>query len=273
MSFLTRIAGAMALALLPCVASAQVAPGTTAKAPAGFLPGQASFCSADSGTTWTPCTSGGGGGGGGGGDASAANQTTQITAEQAIRDRIGALTTPAAGSTNALLIDVKSLLAAPLTVGTHAVTQSGTWTVNTTSATPSTGTPGSAAPAYAQQIAGAGPSGNLRPLSTDTRGGLAPAQGLAASTRTTLAASTATSISAAAAGRIGLTVQVETALTANLFLCTTQATGCSATSYDALIPSGAGAGTTYTFLFAPSTALYAFTTGTPVVVANSWVAP
>ncbi|MET0373998.1 MAG: hypothetical protein ABW128_07035 [Rhizorhabdus sp.] len=221
------------------------------------------------GTAFAACASGGGGGG----DASAANQTTQITRATEIRDRIGATTAPAAGSTNALLIDVKGLLAAPLTVGTHAVTQSGTWTVNTTSSTPSTGTPGSAAPAYAQQVAGAGPSGNLRALSTDTRGGLTPAQGLAASARTTLAASTATSISAAAASRIGLTVQVETALTANLFLCTTQATSCSATSYDALIPSGAGAGTTYTFLFAPSSALYAFTTGTPVVVANSWTAP
>jgi hypothetical protein len=112
-----------------------------------------------------------------------------------------------------------------------------------------------------------------RTLRTDNRGGLVPAQGVAASARATLVASTATSISAATANRIGLSVQLETALAANLFLCTTQTTSCSATAYDAMIPSGVGAGTTYTFLFAPSTALYAFSTGTPTLVANSWTAP
>jgi len=145
--------------------------------------------------------------------------------------------------------------------------------VSSVSSMPSTGVPGATAPAYAQQVGGAAPGGLMRPVSVDSRGGLTPAQGVATTTRTALPASTATLISAAATSRIGLTVQIEAALTANTFLCTTQATACSATSYDALIPSGAGAGTTYTFLFAPSTALYAFTTGTPVVVANSWVAP
>jgi hypothetical protein len=55
MKLLSRTAGALALALLPCVALAQIAPGTPAKAPAGFLPGQATFCSSDNGTTWAPC--------------------------------------------------------------------------------------------------------------------------------------------------------------------------------------------------------------------------
>ncbi|QCB41035.1 hypothetical protein E5673_01335 [Sphingomonas sp. PAMC26645] len=77
------------------------------------------------------CISGcsGGSGGGGSGDASALNQTTQITAEQAIRDRIGALTSPVSGSTNWLLTDIRTALVGTLTVGTHSVTQSGTWNV------------------------------------------------------------------------------------------------------------------------------------------------
>lgn len=113
-----------------------------------------------------------------------------------------------------------------------------------------------------------------RTLRTDNRGGLAPAQGVATTTRTTLAASAPTALEAAAVtGRMGLMVQLESALTANLFLCTTQAASCSATSYDAIVPSGAGAGTSYTFLFAPSTRIYAFSTGTPIVVLNSWVTP
>ena len=47
-----------ALALVcaaPCVA--QVATGTPARATAGYLPGQASFCSGDGGASWTPCSS------------------------------------------------------------------------------------------------------------------------------------------------------------------------------------------------------------------------
>jgi len=51
-------------------------------------------------------TGGTGGGGGGGGDASAANQATQIARETSIRDQIGALASPAAGSTNRLLTDL-----------------------------------------------------------------------------------------------------------------------------------------------------------------------
>lgn len=52
---------------------------------------------------WRPAEpgdfAGGGGGGGGSGDASAANQTTQITRETEIRDRLGA-TTDAAATTD-----------------------------------------------------------------------------------------------------------------------------------------------------------------------------
>lgn len=201
--------------------------------------------------TGTKCT-GGGGGGGGGGDASAANQSTQITAANLSNTRLGDITSPATGSVNARLEQVRALLAGSLTV-----------TLPTGASTSAAQATGNASLSSIDTKVGQG---------RDTGGRLVPGQGIATSTRTALAASTATSISAAAAARIGLTVQVEAALTANLFLCTTQTASCSATSYDAMIPSGAGAGTTYTFLFAPNTALYAFTTGTPTVVANSWVA-
>ncbi|MFZ2996815.1 hypothetical protein [Sphingobium sp.] len=123
-----RWAGAMALALMlsPCASVAQSV-GTSVQAPAGWAPMQApcvqqvnGTCLPVSATNPLPVT--GGGGGGGGGDASAANQATQITAEQAIRDRIGDVTAPATGSSNARLESIRSLLAAPLTVATHAVT-------------------------------------------------------------------------------------------------------------------------------------------------------
>jgi hypothetical protein len=52
-----RTAFALALAVAPADLLAQVAPGTTAQAPSGFLPGEATFCSADNGTTWAPCRS------------------------------------------------------------------------------------------------------------------------------------------------------------------------------------------------------------------------
>jgi hypothetical protein len=62
-------------------------------------------------------------------DATAANQAAQISVEQSIRDQIGARTSPAAGSTNALIAATNSLLSLPLAISTHPVTQSGTWTV------------------------------------------------------------------------------------------------------------------------------------------------
>jgi hypothetical protein len=63
MRLISRIAGALALALLPGVAFAQVAPSTPVRAPAGFIPAEATFCSSDNGTTWGPCSGSGGGGG------------------------------------------------------------------------------------------------------------------------------------------------------------------------------------------------------------------
>jgi len=103
--------------------------------------------------------SGGGGGGGGGGDASATNQSVQIAAEQEIRDRLGALTSPAAGSANALLRGIGASLAAPL-----PVTQSGTW--NLTNITGTVSLPTGAATSALQT------SGNtsLSTIATNTAG-------------------------------------------------------------------------------------------------------
>lgn len=61
-----RVGAMLALALSTCApAMAQVPAGVKAQAPAGFLPGQASFCSTDNGVTWAPCSGSGGGGSGG----------------------------------------------------------------------------------------------------------------------------------------------------------------------------------------------------------------
>lgn len=241
--------------------------------------------------------SGGGGGGGGSGDASASNQTTQITAANLTNTRLGDITAPAAGSVNARLEAMRALLAGTLAVSgpltdaqlratalpisvaslplpTGAATAANQATGNASLATIAghVGATGSASPSTAAYVGGVGPNGNLRGVAVDTRGGLVPGQGVVASTRTTLTASTATLIGAAGSTRVGVTVQVEAALTANLHICSTQTTSCSATSYDFLIPSGATAGTSYTFLFATTGTIYAFSTGTPVVVLNSWTA-
>lgn len=136
-------------------------------------------------------------------------------------------------------------------------------------------TNGSAAPATVSPVAGSDGT-SARSLRTDNRGGLAPAQAVVTTTRTTLSASTATRISAAGAvaGRIGATVQFETSPGAAVFICVgSQGSACSATNYDFIVPSGAGIGTTYTPLFASTTEVWAYSTGTPTVVFNSWVAP
>lgn len=72
-----------------------------------------------------------GGGSGGGGDASAANQTTQITTEQAIRDRIGDITAPAAGTVNARLATISTLNGATYRSTTSVLTNGTTQTPNT----------------------------------------------------------------------------------------------------------------------------------------------
>lgn len=83
------------------------------------------------------------GGGGGGGDASAANQTSQITQETAINTVLGVKGDAKSTATDTTAISGISIwkqisasiqaaaasLAGTLTVAAHAVTQSGTWTV------------------------------------------------------------------------------------------------------------------------------------------------
>ncbi len=293
--------GAIALAcsLLPAPASAQVRAKTYLD-PSGH-PQAAIGIFCVPAVDGTGCASGGGGGGGG--DASAANQTSQITLEQSIRDEIGAISgTPTANTLQGRLEAMRVLLAAPVLASgaatsalqssmitalgspyqaggalplpsgaaTSALQTTGNTSLATLSATVTT--TGSTAPTTAQQISGVTPAGTTKALATGTLGGLLPGQGTPTSTRTALTASTITTIDIARTGRLALTVTVEAALTANLYLCAGgQSTTCSATVYDGLVPSGATAGSVYTFVFAPNTAIYAFSTGTPTVNTTSWI--
>lgn len=134
-------------------------------------------------------------------------------------------------------------------------------------------TTGSNVPAAGLLAVGQDQAGKGRSIATSTNGGLIPGQAAPTSTRTAIAASTITTVDIARSGRLGLSVQVEATLTANVFLCANgQSATCSATVYDAMIPSGATAGTVYTFIFAPTGVIYAFTTGTPTVNTTSWLA-
>lgn len=160
--------------------------------------------------------------------------------------------------------------ALPAGAATSALQTTGNTSLSTLAGT--VATTGAAAPTTAQQISGVTPAGTTKALATGALGGLLPGQGTPTSTRTTLTASTITTIDIARTGRLALTVTVEAALTANLYLCAGgQSTTCSATVYDGLVPSGATAGSVYTFVFAPNTAIYAFSTGTPTVNTTSWI--
>lgn len=103
------------LAALVVATAAGAADTPRAFAPAGFAPIQSPCveqgdgrCVAVSATMPLPVS--------GGGDATSANQAAQLAAEQEIRDRIGATTSPATGSTNQLIGATNALLAAPLAV-------------------------------------------------------------------------------------------------------------------------------------------------------------
>ena len=99
----------------------------------------ASFCY--SAPDWVPCTSGGGGGGGGG-DASAANQSTQITAANLTNTVLGAVTaSPTANTISDRLKVINTTLGTPFQAGgsigntSFGATQSGTWNVTNISGT------------------------------------------------------------------------------------------------------------------------------------------
>lgn len=212
-----------------------------------------------------------GGSGGGGGDASAANQVTLNTA-------IGAVTaSPTQYTIGDRLKTINTTLSGTLTVGlpSGASTAANQSTGNTSLGTIAAGfgTLGSTAPTTGQLAGGINPAGNQKGLMTDTGGRLLPSQGAVTSTRTTLTASTATALEAAGvSARIGTSITTEATLTANVYICTSQTTSCSATVYDFLIPNGAVAGTIFNPLFGTTGRLYAYSTGTPVLVLNSWVA-
>lgn len=130
------------------------------------------------------------------------------------------------------------------------------------------GTVGSAFPATVSPGSGKNPAGNVVGLALGTNGGVIPSQVDEAQTRTTLTASTITAGPAASA-RIGISWQVEAALTAPLYICTAGQSGtCSATVYNYVVPNGAAAGTLLTDPFASQGAVYYFSTGTPTVNAN-----
>ena len=178
--------------------------------------------------------------------------------------------------TTADLVGCKNRSSSTMTAGQTAALAcdaNGALMVSSSSTTPTNATPGSATPAYAQQVAGRSADGNLRAVATDTGGRLLPGQGVVATTRTTLTASTATALEAAGvSGRIGVEAVTEAALTAPVFICTTQTTSCSATSYDFILPSGAGAGSGKVPLFASTGRYYAFSTAAAVIVLGSWTA-
>ena len=115
MKHLASWAGALLLALLCVSPAAAQSPnvGKNAVLPSGYAPGTVIYC--DDGTGHVALCSFAGGGGGGSGDASAANQTTQITAANLTNTRIGDITSPATGSTNARLSVLDTRLQAVIT--------------------------------------------------------------------------------------------------------------------------------------------------------------
>lgn len=145
--------------------------------------------------------------------------------------------------------------------------------LNTTgggSAAPSA-TVGTTYPATVSPNSGKNPSnGNTVAQALGTDGGWLPTQAAPATTRTTLGTATATLIDTGHTTRISIEIQTEVALTAPVFICFTQLTACSATSYDKLLPIGA-AGEMYTPPFSPTGTTYAFTTQVGVILTSaSW---
>lgn len=325
MKMLAR-AGVILLALIaaaPALAQSDNL-GKDVRLPAGFAPGTVIYC--DDGTGKVAMCSFGSGGGGSGTagteyteDGVAPANPIAPALQLRRRDTPSAAEVSADGDWIAAIADsqgqlrvrakeLEVLLAAPLTVNTHAVSQSGAWTVGQSGtwttqlgasglggssgnplfvSTPSSGTtgaPGLAAPANAQQVAGVGPSGNLRAIATDTRGALQSQQvQYLDSNPVALTANTAAQIDADVGGtamtgaqraaRIYFTVQAITSPTAAVYLCFGgQGASCSATSYSYLIPSGATIGTLFTPPAGASTAVFAFSTAAVTLKVSSQVA-
>ncbi|HCB76208.1 MAG TPA: hypothetical protein DEP91_08540 [Sphingomonas bacterium] len=326
-------AAALLLAISACPALAQTAqssrvsdsPNGWAQLTAPCVTQPDNSCIAVSTVNPLPVTGGTGGGGGG----TAGTEYTEDTVAPANpiapalqlrrRDTPSAAEVSADGDWIAAISDsqgqlrirakeLEALLGGTLTVGTHAVTQSGAWSVGQAGSwtvqlgssglggsagnplfvsTPSSGTiaaPGSAAPANAQQVAGVGPAGNLRAIATDTRGALQSQQvQYLDSNAVALVANTAAQIDADVGGtamtgaqraaRVYFTVQAITSPTAAVYLCFGgQGASCSATSYSYLIPSGATIGTLFTPPAGASTAVFAFSTAAVTLKVSSQVA-
>lgn len=230
-------------------------------------------------------TSSGGGGGGTSSTFGATFPTTGTAAGMSQGGNMVALT----GTSNNLNVNIA---AGSIANTSFAVTQAtaaslnatvvgtGTLSVQNTAATPAgtnlmgkvgidETTPGTT---NNVSISGLNPASSQQQLKVGTNGGILPAQAVPTTTRTTLTASTATAIDTTRSTRVAIEVQSETTLTANLYLCFSQTTSCSATVYDKLIPSGATSGVLYTAPFGMTNAVYAYTTQSSVVLTSaSWL--
>lgn len=120
-----------------------------------------------------------------------------------------------------------------------------------------------------QLMAGIDQNGKKRPPLTDQTGAFQPpgATPDAGNPLVTLTASTATAVRASAVtGRIGLTVQLETANSAPVYLCYRETTTCSATVHEDMLPTNTAAGTYFVPLYNWNGTIYAYTTATGVQV-------
>lgn len=184
---------------------------------------------------------------------------TQISGQ--LPATLGAKTTA-----NSLAVNLASDQTVPVsstTLATSALQTTGNTSLGTLAGT--VGTVGSAAPTTAQQAGGKNAAGNVVALLTDTAGRLQPSQAIATSTQVTTVASTSTTLIAANTGRLLWEVQIETALTAPLYLCFSGQT-CSATVHDRMIASGTNAGVLYTSPFGFQGAVTYYTTQASVTL-------
>ena len=185
------------------------------------------------------------------GAATSANQTTEIAVLGAAAD--AAATQGSTGSISAKLRTVTSQLNT-IATSVAAATPAGTNVIGTVT------------------TQGRDAANTATIIRTDTNGGVAAAGATPSSTRS---ASLTTSTSTALGGGGSTTrpsffkIQIEGALTANLFLCLNNQT-CSPTVYDEMIPSGATAGTRLFVEIPFSAAVNYYTTATAIVNVTRW---
>lgn len=133
-------------------------------------------------------------------------------------------------------------------------------------------TSGAAATGGGSRMMGKDGTGNAQDIKTSSNGGLLPGQSVPTSTQVTTTASTSTLLSAANTARTAYEFEIETTLTANLYICLKNQT-CSATVHDIMLASGTTAGFRYPALFGVATEVNYFTTQASVVInSTDWAA-